>query len=99
MLNRFSSGATDDLRGQPMIEKKTEILIVDDHQIVREGVRGLVNAQKPEWAISEAKDAQQAFEQIEKQNPDLIVMDITMPGVSGLEMVSKLRKSGFKRPF
>jgi DNA-binding NarL/FixJ family response regulator len=76
----------------------TQILIVDDHQIVREGVRGLLKAQRPGWSVIEAQDGNQALEMIRAHSPQIIVMDITMPGQSGLEIVSGLRKSGFRQP-
>lgn len=74
------------------------ILIVDDHQIVREGVRSLIGTMRPGWTILEAGDGAQATQVIQKENPDLLVLDITMPGVSGLEVASQLRKRGFDRP-
>lgn len=76
----------------------TAILIVDDHQIVREGVRGLLAAMRPTWNVSEAASGADAMELIKNAVPDLIVMDITMPGLSGFEVVSRLRKTGFDRP-
>ena len=75
-----------------------EIFIVDDHQIVREGVRSLLTALRPEWSISEAADGTQLLELVQKRKPDAIVMDITMPGASGLELVTSLRKAGFDSP-
>lgn len=77
---------------------KTQILIVDDHQIVREGVRSLITTMRPGWTISEAADGTQAVEFIHDRKPDLLIMDITMPGSSGFEVVARLRKSGFDRP-
>lgn len=76
----------------------TAILIVDDHQIVREGVRGILATLRPAWSVSEAANGKEAMELIKKTVPDLIIMDITMPGFSGFEVVSRLRKSGFDRP-
>jgi two-component system invasion response regulator UvrY len=75
-----------------------QILIVDDHQIVREGVRRLLDVVRPEWSITEAQDASQALELLKTYTPNLVIMDITMPGFSGLEAVSILRKSGFNPP-
>jgi DNA-binding NarL/FixJ family response regulator len=74
------------------------ILIVDDHQIVRKGVKSLLIAQRPEWTIAEAQDGNQALQMVQMDNPDLVIMDITMPHLSGLDVVSILRKSGFKPP-
>ena len=74
------------------------ILIVDDHQIVREGVRSLLKTVRPEWVLTEAEDGGQAVKAANEGKPDLIVMDITMSGESGLEIVGNLRKAGFDRP-
>jgi two-component system invasion response regulator UvrY len=76
----------------------TEILVVDDHQVVRQGVRSLIGSLRPEWTVSEAEDGIRATEAIRYRNPDVVIMDITMPGASGLETVSALRKAGFDRP-
>lgn len=76
----------------------TNILVVDDHQIVREGVRSLLATLRPSWAISEAEDGIRALDLAQTQNPDVIIMDVTMPGLSGFEITSNLRKKGFLRP-
>lgn len=76
----------------------TKILVVDDHQIVREGVRSLLATIRPEWTVSEAADGKQAIGMIKEAAPDLVIMDITMPGLSGFEITSQFRKLGFNRP-
>ncbi len=76
----------------------TTILVVDDHEIVREGVRSLLAASRPDWNLLEAGGGAQAVETIHGNRPDLVVMDITMPDASGLQITSRLRKSGFDRP-
>lgn len=76
----------------------TAILVVDDHQIVREGVRSLLGALRPAWSVSEAADGTEAMNLIKNAVPDLVIMDITMPLLSGFEVVSRLRKLGFDRP-
>jgi two-component system, NarL family, invasion response regulator UvrY len=78
--------------------KSALILIVDDHQIVREGVRSLFNTVRPAWRVAEASSSEDAVKSINRETPDLIVMDITLPGLSGLETVARLRKDGFKNP-
>lgn len=75
-----------------------QILIVDDHQIVREGVRSLLKALRPIWNVAEAEDGTQAVEEIKHRKPDVMVMDITMPQTSGLVAAADLRKAGFDRP-
>jgi DNA-binding NarL/FixJ family response regulator len=65
---------------------RPRILIVDDHEIVREGVRGLIRRSRPDWEISgEATNGQDAIEAVKRLHPDLVVLDITMPVMSGLE--------------
>lgn len=76
----------------------TDILVVDDHQIVREGVRSLIKSLRPKWTVFEAGDGIQAIELIHLRKPDVVIMDITMPGASGLETVLALRRAGFDRP-
>ena len=78
--------------------KMIQVLVVDDHQIVRQGVRSLLERLRPEWTILEAAGGAEATELIRRENPDLVVMDITLPGLSGLEVTSRLRKAGFDRP-
>jgi two-component system, NarL family, invasion response regulator UvrY len=71
------------------------ILIVDDHQIVRQGVRSLLAEFRPDWQIcGEAENANEALEAIRNLSPDLTVLDITMPGSSGLELAAQVRTSG-----
>jgi DNA-binding NarL/FixJ family response regulator len=75
------------------------ILIVDDHEVLREGVKSLLARLRPEWKISgEANDGEQAIELAQESKPDLVVLDITMPGVSGLEACSRMRKIGLTLP-
>lgn len=81
-----------------MRAKSISILVVDDHDIVREGVRSLLTAYRPAWNILEASNGAQAAEAMRNNAPDLVVMDITMPDASGLQITSRLRKSGFDRP-
>jgi len=77
----------------------SRILIVDDHQIVRQGIRTLIEKSRPEWDIcAEAVNGEQAIDFVRALQPDLVVMDITMPGISGLEAVARLRKLGFGCP-
>lgn len=74
------------------------ILVVDDHQIVREGVRSLLTALRPAWTVSEAASGAEAIKAVREGSPDLVIMDVTMPGESGFETTSRLRETGFDRP-
>lgn len=74
------------------------ILIVDDHQIVRTGVRALLATERPHWNVIEAEGGREAVRIVTHDSPNLIVMDITMPGSSGLEVAARLRELGFAQP-
>jgi DNA-binding NarL/FixJ family response regulator len=72
---------------------KARILIVDDHEIVREGIRTLLGRVRSEWEIcGEAANSNEAIEAVKMQRPDLVVLDITMPVTSGLEVARQIRK-------
>jgi DNA-binding NarL/FixJ family response regulator len=75
------------------------ILIVDDHEVLREGLKSLLAKSRPEWEIcGEASTGEQAIEFVQKQKPDVVILDITMPGMSGLEASSQMRKLGLDSP-
>jgi DNA-binding NarL/FixJ family response regulator len=71
---------------------KIRILIVDDHAIVRDGVRALLVAAGDFDVVGEASDGQQAIDLAVSLEPDLILMDIAMPGLGGLEATLEIRK-------
>ncbi len=70
----------------------TRILLAEDHNTVREGIKMLVNAQPDMQVIGEAADGRAAIEQARALNPDLLVMDISMPELNGLKATEKLRQ-------
>ena len=71
--------------------KKTRILIVDDHPMTRAGLVHLINHQ-PEMVVDgEAEDAAQALDLLASKRPDLMLIDITLPGKSGLELVKDVK--------
>ena len=70
---------------------KRKILIVDDHPILRKGLALLIN-QEPDLIVSaEAEHAQMALESIEKDVPDMAIVDISLPGIDGIELIKELR--------
>lgn len=72
--------------------KKVRILIADDHSMVRQGVRRVVEAQ-PNWELcDEAANGRAALEMAAKLAPDIAVLDITMPELSGMEATRLLRE-------
>lgn len=63
---------------------KTRVLIADDHETVREGLRLLLDAQPDLEVVGQAADGRQALEQMRRLHPHVVVMDISMPGINGL---------------
>jgi len=70
-----------------------KVLIADDHAIVREGLKQLVNSQKDMEVIGEAEDGRQALEKAKSLRPDVTLLDIAMPGLSGLEAVRLIKEA------
>jgi two-component system, NarL family, response regulator NreC len=68
------------------------ILVADDHDVVRQGVR-LILRRHTDWLIcGEAENGVEALEKEKELKPDLIILDISMPGKDGLEVAAELRK-------
>jgi two-component system invasion response regulator UvrY len=74
------------------------ILIVDDHAIVRRGLRELLSDEFHRVAFGEASDAQQALEQLRKKEWDVALLDIALPGKSGLDLLKELKTEWPKLP-
>jgi DNA-binding NarL/FixJ family response regulator len=70
------------------------VVLADDHSILREGVRALLAPHADVEVVGEASDGKQAIEQVEKLDPDVVVMDIAMPGLGGIEATIELKKLG-----
>lgn len=68
----------------------TKVLLVDDHAIVREGYRRLLEDEASISVVGEANNAAQAYDQARSLEPDVVVMDIALPGVSGIEATRRM---------
>lgn len=71
---------------------KLRILIADDHQIFRDGLQGLINAEPDMEVVGEAGDGQSALHQVTELQPDVVVMDISMPGLSGDRVTERIKR-------
>ena len=69
------------------------VLIADDHGIVREGLRRLLEAEEDIKVCGEAADGREVLRQVEIHHPDVVVLDITMPKLGGLETLERLRST------
>ena len=67
------------------------VFLADDHSIVRAGLRRLIEESGDMQVVAEADDGRSALREIEKTRPDVAVIDISMPGLDGLEVISRLR--------
>jgi two-component system, NarL family, response regulator NreC len=72
--------------------KKIRVLLADDHAILRAGVRMLLEAQPDMTVVAEASDGEEAVRQATGTRPDVAVVDLTMPGLSGVETLERLRR-------
>jgi DNA-binding NarL/FixJ family response regulator len=70
----------------------TTIVLADDHRIVRQGLRVLLTAEADFSVIGEADDGREALELVKRLNPDVLVLDLMMPGLNGLEVARQLHK-------
>jgi len=71
---------------------KLRILLAEDHTILREGLRALLSADSHFEIIGEAQDGREALRWVEKLNPDLILMDLSMPRMNGMEAIREIKK-------
>jgi two-component system response regulator NreC len=69
------------------------VLVADDHAIVREGLRQLLNSQRDMEMVGEAEDGREALEKAKSLRPDVTVLDIAMPRLSGLEAVRLIKEA------
>ena len=71
---------------------KIRVLIADDHAILREGLKALLSLADDIEVVGEAADGEQAVEQVRALRPDLVLMDVAMPGLGGLEATLAIRR-------
>ncbi len=68
------------------------ILLVDDHSVVREGYRSVLEKQPGLRVVAEAADGAEAYRLLKSETPDLVIMDLSMPGIGGIEAVRRIRQ-------
>jgi DNA-binding NarL/FixJ family response regulator len=72
--------------------KKTRVLVADDHGVVRKGLRFLLASEPSIEVVGEASDGRQAVELAQRSEPDVVIMDIAMPLLSGVDAASQITK-------
>jgi two-component system, LytTR family, response regulator len=72
-----------------------DVLIVDDESLARQKIQRFLNKLDPKYSVREAQNGYEALAKVREQSPDLLFLDIQMPGLSGLEVLYQLRKRSF----
>ena len=73
-----------------------KVVLADDHMLVRDGIKALLEDQSGIQVIDEASDGKEALEVVSRSNPDLLIVDIRMPELTGIEVVRALNNEGNK---
>ena len=71
--------------------KKLRILLADDHKVVRDGLRLLIDGQRDMRVVGEAGNGKEALRQARDLKPDVVVMDLSMPELNGLQATERLK--------
>src|ERR1700691_407921 len=83
------------LKAQPSGSRR-KVFIVEDHPVFREGLVQIIRGEKDVSVCGEAGHADHALQAIARLEPDLVLVDITLPGKSGLELINELRSQNRK---
>ena len=73
-----------------------KLLVVDDHAVLRAGLKTLLNSQPDMEVVAEAGDGDEALRQFEESSPDIVLMDISMPGMHGTEVTKEIMRRNSK---
>ncbi len=76
------------------MEKTTRIILADDHSLVRDGIRALLEEEEDLVVVAEVSNGKEAIEMVNEKKPDLLIIDIRMPEMNGIDAVAALNKQG-----
>src|SRR5512144_580482 len=91
--------STEALEGQRKIMSKdatTRVVLADDHTVVRQGLKRLLNRAPDLEVIGEASDGLEAINSVQELHPDVLLLDIEMPVMDGIEVARRLQEMGIK---
>lgn len=69
-----------------------KVCIVDDHELVRQGLKMILKSDSEIIVVDEARDGEEALEKIESNDYDVMLLDMNMPGISGIELIIELKR-------
>lgn len=72
--------------------KKISVMLADDHTLLREGLKKLLEEDENISVVGEASDGREAIQKVESLNPDIVLMDIAMPNLNGIEALKQIKK-------
>ena len=78
---------------------KLKVLIADDEISIRQLIKKLIDPSAPVQILDEAADGNTAYEMIQEKKPDIVITDIRMPGLNGVELMRKTRENGIQVEF
>jgi DNA-binding NarL/FixJ family response regulator len=90
MLNATRPARTAGTRDNSTHMKKIAVLLVDDHAVVRQGLRALIEAEGDLAVVGEAENGREAVALTKKHLPDIVLMDVAMPGMNGMEATRQI---------
>ncbi|NTV32341.1 MAG: response regulator transcription factor [Deltaproteobacteria bacterium] len=73
--------------------KKKSVLVVDDHPLVREGLKVIIGRSSKFEVVGEAGAASEGFRMVEELKPDLVLLDISLPDESGIELTRRIKRA------
>ena len=79
-------------------EKKTQVLIVDDHPVVRDGLTTIINHEQDLNVCGEADDAHEALKAVTELKPDVVIVDISLKSSDGIELTKNIKAGNLKLP-
>ena len=75
------------------MDEPLRVMVVDDHPLFREGLKTLIDHSPDYRVVAEAGSGREAFEVVEEARPDIVLVDITMPGMNGIQLIREMRAS------
>jgi len=76
------------------MDNRIRVAVVDDHAVVREGIRRVLEGEPDVHVVGEGNNGDEALTLVERERPDVLVMDVAMPGRTGLQVAADLRRRG-----